>query len=226
MKHLRRRFDLLLGLGMVLFLTGTCVGDLFAADCPLSGLDNVILTDHTGWYSEASVRSIQEKAAQAAVETLREGPTPAELAAAEAGVRQAQAGLEAVQARRERATLTSPIDGRVLERTVEVGETALPGAVLLRLTDPATTTLTVYVPEDDVSAVDLRQDVEVEAAAYPDDVFDGEVTAIADEAEFTPKNVQTEDQRSNLVFAVTIAVDNPRDRLKPGMSADARFERD
>lgn len=171
--------------------------------------------------SEGAVRS-----AQSAVDALRAGATNAEIGTAEANLRQAEAAFNAADARRRRADVTSPIDGRVLERLVEPGEIAAAGAVLMRLTDPTTTTVTVYVPADDVKDVDLREAVEVEVDAYPDDIFDGEVIAIADEAEFTPKSVQTKEQRANLVYAVRVAVDNPKDRLKPGMLADVRFERE
>jgi HlyD family secretion protein len=63
----------------------------------------------------------------------------------------------------------------------------------------------------------------VEVDAYPSETFEGTVTFIAPEAEFTPKNVQTEEERVNLVFAVKITLDNPNHRLKPGMPADAEI---
>jgi HlyD family secretion protein len=71
--------------------------------------------------------------------------------------------------------------------------------------------------------VDIGQTAQVTVDAYPDETFEGTVTFIALEAEFTPKNVQTEEERVNLVFAVKISLENPDHRLKPGMPADAEI---
>jgi len=81
----------------------------------------------------------------------------------------------------------------------------------------------VYVPEADLGQVSLGQTVEVTVDAYAD-VFIGHVSHIASKAEFTPKNVQTQEERVHMVFAVKIRLDNPDHRLKPGMPADATFQ--
>jgi multidrug resistance efflux pump len=117
--------------------------------------------------------------------------------------------------------LNAPISGLVLERPVHVGELARPGAPLLTLADLDEVTLTVYVPEDQIGKVQLRQPVSVTVDAYPDLGFPGNVVFIASEAEFTPKNVQTQEERVSMVFAVKVNVPNPEHRLKPGMPADA-----
>jgi multidrug resistance efflux pump len=80
----------------------------------------------------------------------------------------------------------------------------------------------VYVPEADLGRVSLGQTVEVTVDAY-DDVFIGQVSHIASQAEFTPKNVQTQEERVHTVFAVNIRLGNADHRLKPGMPADATF---
>jgi len=82
-------------------------------------------------------------------------------------------------------------------------------------------TLTIYVPQDQLGRVNLGQDVRVEVDSFPDQVFRGTVFAIADEAEFTPRNVQTEEDRVNMVFAVDVSIPNPEHKLKPGVPADA-----
>jgi multidrug resistance efflux pump len=84
-------------------------------------------------------------------------------------------------------------------------------------------TLTVYVPEADLGQVSLGQRVEVTVDAYQE-VFTGEVSHIASQAEFTPKNVQTQEARVHMVFAVKIVLENADHRLKPGMPADAAFQ--
>jgi HlyD family secretion protein len=90
------------------------------------------------------------------------------------------------------------------------------------LADLENLTLTVYVPQPDLGRVTLNQEVEVKVDAYPD-VFYGRVSQIASRAEFTPSNVETREERVNMVFAVKIALDNTDGRLKPGMPADVTF---
>jgi HlyD family secretion protein len=118
--------------------------------------------------------------------------------------------------------LKAPSGGVILERLVHTGELAVPGAPLFTLADLDQVTLTVYVPEADLGRVSLGQDVEVTVDAY-DQVFAGQVTHIASQAEFTPKNIQTQEERVHMVFAVKIRLDNPDQLLKPGMPADAVF---
>ena len=123
----------------------------------------------------------------------------------------------------ERLTLTAPVGGIVVERLVHVGELASPGASLFTLANLDEVTLTVYVPETDLGQVWLGQTVEVTVDAYGD-VFTGQVSHIASQAEFTPKNVQTQEERVHMVFAVKIQLGNADHRLKPGMPADATFQ--
>ena len=123
----------------------------------------------------------------------------------------------------ERLQLKTPVGGIVLVRTVHVGELAAPGAPLLTIANLDEVTLTVYVPEADLGQVALGQQVEVTVDAYPD-VFAGLVSHIASQAEFTPKNVQTQEERVHMVFAVKIRLENADHRLKPGMPADAVFQ--
>ena len=159
--------------------------------------------------------------AQAQVEGLQIGATPEQIAAVEAQVEIARAALESLEVQRDKFTLQAPISGLVLERPVHVGEVALPGAPLMTLADLDGVTLTVYVPEDQLGKVQLGQPVSVTVDAYPDRVFAGTVTFIASQAEFTPKNVQTREERVNMVFAVKVGLPNPDHALKPGMPADA-----
>lgn len=159
--------------------------------------------------------------ARAQLDLLKAGPVPEEVAAAEATLKQAQAALDALQVQREDMTLRAPVDGLVVSRSIEPGEIATPGATLLRLADLDRVKLTIFVPETQIAKVHLGQPVDVAVDAYPDQRFKGEVTFIAYEAEFTPRNVQTQEQRANLVFAVKVALDNPDHLLKPGMPADA-----
>lgn len=166
------------------------------------------------------------EAARADVDALRTQPTEAELASARSGLEQAEAALEAIESQREALDVRSPITGRVVTRAIEPGELAAPGAKLLRVADLSEVRVVVYLPEDEIGNVATGDAVEVEVDGFPDETFDGVVSYIASEAEFTPRNVQTRDQRSNLVFAVEIAMDNPRGRLRAGMPADVTFDVD
>jgi multidrug resistance efflux pump len=122
---------------------------------------------------------------------------------------------------RDKLVVVAPVDGLVLERSIRVGELAAPGATLLTLGDLDEVTLTVYVPEDKLGYVSIGQQVEVRVDSFPDRAFPGSVVAIAHEAEFTPRNVQTQEERVNMVFAIDVSIPNPDHDLKPGLPADA-----
>jgi multidrug resistance efflux pump len=181
--------------------------------------------------AEAGVAAAQAQLdqAQAALDMLEAGAREQEIrlleanvAQAEASLRSAQAALQALDAQLARLQLAAPVGGIVLERTVHAGELAAPGQPLLTLANLDEVTLTVYVPEADLGQVSLGQTVEVTVDAYPD-AFPGAVSHIASRAEFTPKNVQTQEERVHMVFAVKIKLDNADHRLKPGMPADSAF---
>ncbi|MFQ5460513.1 MAG: HlyD family secretion protein, partial [Anaerolineae bacterium] len=159
-------------------------------------------------------------AARANLELLTAGPTDEEVAAARAALMEAEAALDALQAQRAGMVLRAPTDGVGLRRSVEVGEIAPAGVPLLRLADMDRVKLEVFVPEGSLGEVEIGQGVTVRVDAYGDEEFAGELTAIADEAQFTPRNVQTAAERANLVFAVTITLENPEHRLRPGMPAE------
>ena len=159
--------------------------------------------------------------AQAQVEGLKIGATEEQIAAAGAQVEVARSALAALEIQLGKLSLRAPVSGLVLERPAHVGEVAMPGVPLLTLADLGKASLTIYVPGDQVGKVQLGQPVSVTVDAYPNRVFRGEVTFVSSQAEFTPKNVQTKDERVSMVFAVKIELPNPDNALKPGMPADA-----
>ena len=135
----------------------------------------------------------------------------------------AQNHLLAQPARFAETRLVSPIIGVVLRKNLEVGETANPRVPILTLVDTSDMWLRAYVPETDVGRLRVGQRATLSVDAYPKRTFPGEVSEIASEAEFTPKNVQTKKERVNLVFRIKIAVKNAEGVLKPGMPADAEI---
>ncbi|GBD08449.1 p-hydroxybenzoic acid efflux pump subunit AaeA [Candidatus Thermoflexus japonica] len=160
------------------------------------------------------------EAAQARLTALRAGATPEQREAARARLRQAEAALEALKARRGRYVLQAPQDGIVASRAAEPGELVAPGTRVMQLMDLRTLTLTVYVPETALGRVRPGMRVPVTVEGFPGERFEGQITHVAEEASFTPRNVQTQEERVHLTFAVRIRLENPEGRLKPGMPAD------
>jgi HlyD family secretion protein len=170
---------------------------------------------------EARIAEAQVEAAQAALDQLEAGSTEEETAVARAQVHQAQAAVHLIDAQINQLTLDAPMDGIVTSRSSQPGETATAGLPMLTIANLDEVTLVIYIPETRVGQVQVGQKVEVEVDSFPDRVFLGEIVNIAGEAEFTPRNVQTKEERVNLVFAVKVSIPNPNHALKPGMPADA-----
>ena len=159
--------------------------------------------------------------AAARLDELKAGAMPEEVAVAEAQVARAKAASAVLQAQIDKMTLVAPIDGMVTSRSAHAGEAAIAGATLLTVAKLDEVNLTIYVPEDKLNRVHLGQAVEVQVDSFPGRVFTGTVSYISQQAEFTPRNVQTQEQRVNMVFAVKVRLPNPEYLLKPGMPADA-----
>ena len=171
--------------------------------------------------AQYEIASAAIELAQAQVEGLKIGAIPEQIATADAQVEVARSALVALKVHLDKLALRAPISGLVLERPVHVGEVAMPGAPLLTVADLGNVSLTIYVPEDQLGKVGLGQPVSVTVDAYPDRVFAGTVTFVSGQAEFTPKNVQTMEERVSMVFAVKVKLPNPDHALRPGMPADA-----
>ena len=165
----------------------------------------------------------QVAAAQAQLDGLKAGASPEQIGTLEARVGQAKAALAALEKQRAMREIVAPTSGVVLSAVTHPGEIAAPGATLLTLADTRNLSLTVYVPETQVGQVRLGQKVRVTVDSFPGSTFEGEVSHIADQAEFTPRNVSTKEERVNLVFAVEIRIANEDGALKPGMPADVTF---
>jgi membrane fusion protein YbhG len=140
----------------------------------------------------------------------------------EAVARQARAQVAQAQVALDDLAIVSPTSGTVTTRYVEAGEVVAAGAPLLEVVDLDRLYLKCFVPEKDIGRVRLGIPARVFTDAFPDDPFPAEVRFIASRAEFTPKEVQTPDERARLVYAVKLyLVRNPRHELTPGLSADA-----
>jgi len=165
----------------------------------------------------------QLQAARAQYDLLATGPSREQIAAADAAVAQAEEALRTFDVQADKLVVRAPQDSVVLVRNVEAGEVVGPGATLLVLGQLDTLQLTVYLPEDSYGQVKLGQAALVAVDSYAGVTFPASVVRIADQAEFTPRNVQTVEGRRTTVYAVKLDVPNPDGKLKPGMPADVTF---
>jgi HlyD family secretion protein len=162
-----------------------------------------------------------------AVEELRlveAGARPDRIDAARAEVKQAEAALQLIQVRLQKSEIHSPLAGTILVKDAEEGEVVSPGVPLVTVADLNDMWVKIYVDERNIGKVKLGQSAVVEVDAFPDRKFSGLIIYISDEAEFTPKNIQTREDRVKLVFAVKIGIDNAGGLLKPGMYADIELD--
>jgi HlyD family secretion protein len=178
--------------------------------------------------AEAGARPEQlaalEAQVQAAVAQVKAAQAQAEVAAGH--VSAAQAAVETLKLQVSRLSIKSPVEGVILSRSIEPGEFAAPGSVLLVVGVLDELHMTVYIPEDRYGSIRLGDQGRVYVDSHPDQSFLATVIHIADRAEFTPRNVQTEEGRRTTVFAVKLALENEEQALKPGMMADIVFEAD
>jgi HlyD family secretion protein len=119
--------------------------------------------------------------------------------------------------------VASPVDGVVLVKAADVGEVLAPGTTVVTVGDIDHPWLRGYVNETDLGKVKLGAKAKVTTDSYPGKVYQGRVTFISSEAEFTPKQIQTEQERVKLVYRIKIEMDNPRRELKENMPADAEI---
>lgn len=142
---------------------------------------------------------------------------------AEAAYKVAKAAMANVDAAIDYAVIYSPLDGTVLDTSLEPGEMAFPGTPVLTVADLSKPWMYIYVNVEKLGFVKLGQKVNVMIDSFSDKVFEGRVVSISNKAEFTPKTIQTKEERVKLVFAVKVAIENIDMILKPGMPADAEI---
>ena len=165
-------------------------------------------------------RATRDQAEQA-LALLREGPRAEQVAVQTAFVEQARANVARVAAVLANTVIHAPFAGIVTVRHREPGEAVAPGAPVLTLLDPGNRWVLIHVPAVEIGRVRLGMPAEIVSDTYPERPYPGEVVFIGDEAEFTPRNVQTADERTRLVYAVRVRITgDPEFTLKPGVPAD------
>lgn len=173
-----------------------------------------------------AVAKAQYAQAEQALKKLSNLARPEELVASRAKLEQARYSRLLLEKSIRDCTVVSPLSGTASLRLAEAGELVGVGTGLYVIADLSLVHLTIYVSESDLGRISIGQEADVRVDSYPDRPFLGKVASIAQEAEFTPKNVQTKDERVKLVFGVKIDIPNPEGILKPGMSADATLRAD
>lgn len=142
---------------------------------------------------------------------------------AAANIRSANAALSLARITESYTTLVAPIDGVILVRQAELGEIVIPGMPVVTMADLDHVWLRAYINEPDIGRVRLGQTVDVITDNHAGRVYPGRLSFISDQAEFTPKSVETHAERVTLVYRVRIDIDNPQHALVPGIPADATF---
>ncbi|MEN6348910.1 MAG: HlyD family efflux transporter periplasmic adaptor subunit [Syntrophomonas sp.] len=173
----------------------------------------------------ADLKKNQLDAAEAKLSLLEAGNREGILSGANAELERSKAVLKASEALLDDLKITSPIDGTVMSKNFEVGEYVSMGSSLASIADLKHLWIKVYIPTDDLPLIKLGQRVAVSASGS-EQVFNGSVAEIASRGEFTPKTIQTKKERSNVVFAVKISIEDSKGIIKPGMPADVSFEQE
>jgi HlyD family secretion protein len=163
------------------------------------------------------------KAAGEQLSLLKEGPRKEVIKAAEDHVQSARAALRVTEERLGDTTLFAPVSGVVLKKNVESGEVVQSGTPVFTIGEIDDPWIKVYIKEDKLALVKLGQRATITVDTYRDKVYEGTVSYISSQAEFTPKTVQTQEERVKLVFGVKVRVKNINQELKPGMPADVNI---
>ncbi len=172
---------------------------------------------------KAAVDTARASAAQAGVAAAQGNAAQASVQAAEAAVESANANLQRALILQRECEIRAPRAGVVEEVFLEAGEVAARGAALLRIVDIDSVKITFYLPNAEIGAIANDKTATVTADAYPGLRFAGNVTSIAMEAAFTPRNIQTRTDRDRLVYPVEVVIPNAEHRLRPGMPADVQL---
>ena len=151
------------------------------------------------------------------------GARPEEKEQARANLHKAETALDIIKKQYSDCYVISPQDGYLINTFVEEGETVPLFSSLFKVSNLSTVKLTIYIPETELGKIKLNQSADIFTDTYSDQIFKGRVYYISPEAEFTPKNIQTKDERTRLVYAVKIEIPNPTFELKDGMPADAKI---
>lgn len=169
--------------------------------------------------AQANLAALQQRYNEAV-----EGSRIEDIAIARANLAQAHANLGLSRITAGYTTLRAPAAGIVTVRQAELGEVVSPGSPIVTLADLDHIWLRAYIPETDLGKVRWGQQATITTDTYPGKQYQGRISFISPDAEFTPKSVQTYAERVTLVYRIKIDIDNPNHELKPGMPADTHID--
>jgi HlyD family secretion protein len=241
LENMQQAYDLRLGARGSLDASRTELrvanAQLASARAQLAGAELAVRTAQTAYNdalqekqsADAAVQQYQAALAQlevaeAQLDLARNGATQEQIEQARGQLRQAKGALELARVHRNQGVIRAPRSGVITDQVALVGETLNPGATVAKLVPLDEAYLTLYVPLTELGKVKRGQRVEVTADTFPGKKYTGKVTEISESPEFTPRNVQTRDERVKLVFQVRVTIDNRSRELKPGMPADATIQ--
>jgi HlyD family secretion protein len=193
-----------------------------------SACDNLSLVRAGAREEAVAIAKSQEQSATAGLDLaqsnerliqLRRG----EIALASASIKQAQASIALLQTQLKHCYIKAPMQGVISAKLSELGENVAAGTNIFTMLDMKRPWLKVYLPLTEAERVRVGDRVKVTIDAFPQRIFHGRVAQIASEAEFTPRNFQTKEERVKQVFAVKIRLSNASGLLKAGMPADAEI---
>ncbi len=184
----------------------------------------IVLLDNEVLKEQVKVAEAAVDIARAQLKKAKDDGSRVEIDIAETQLKQAQASLQAYKAQLKETEIKAPANGIILSLPVTLGEVVSAGSTIVVIGDLSQVKLVIYLSEEKAGRVKIGDKVEVKVDSYPDRIFRGQVYEIASQAEFTPQNIQTKEQRTSLVYAVTVRIDNPDLALKPGQPAEATIE--
>lgn len=164
------------------------------------------------------------EAAQASLDQAQAGYTQPTIQAQKAVVDSAAQSVGSAELNLNKFTIKSPVGGQILYKNVQLGQVVNSGTPLVTILDPEDLWIKIYVPGAKLSQVELGGTVDIVADAYPGQTFKGTIQYISTQAEFTPKNIQTKEERTTTVYVVKIAISEGKDQLKAGMPADVTLK--
>ena len=173
--------------------------------------------------SKFDVTQAQLKGAQENITKIKNIARPEEIVQAKANYEKSCASVDAIKKSIRDCYIVSPINGFVVKKFIEIGETVSMMSSIVKVSDLSKVEVRIYVSETELGKVKLGQKAELSIDSFKSKSYEGKVTFISPEAEFTPKNIQTKDERTKLVFAVKVEIPNPNYELKVGLPADVKI---
>lgn len=173
------------------------------------------------------IRAAEERfrQAQEAEALVLAGARAEEIADARAQLAEAQARLEQIKVQLEEGEVKAPSNATVEVLSVRPGDLLTPNQTVARLLEKDQIYVRVYIPEPQLGLVKVGQKAKIKVDTFSDRMFDGIVEQINSQGEFTPRNIQSRDERNHQVFGVKVRIDNREGKLKPGMAADVTLEK-